>query len=186
MFVTTGVGCTCSPPKSRRDLPHEGVRPRRSAVAAAAVPFLPISCHTPKIAPFVLNNLPTLFPARNPQPSRFHALAHSFTREKKPTLVFPVTSKLFVRSLAQERKSTPLLSNACARFCRNGGVWQLSVIVTLSPSPGGRTFAHEVFPDGPSPVFGSRFFRFSPSSGERLARRLPSWRLAPRISCADR
>ena len=33
---------------------------------------------------------------------------------------------------------------------------------------------------------GAGFSAFSPSSGERLARRLPSWRLAPRISCADR
>jgi hypothetical protein len=165
MFVTTGVGCTCSPPKSRRDLPHEGVRPRRSAVAAAAVPFLPISCHTPKIAPFVLNNLPTLFPARNPQPSRFHALAHSFTREKKPTLVFPVTSKLFVRSLAQERKSTPLLSNACARFCRNGGVWQLSVIVTLSPSPGRPDLCARSFSGWPVPGFREQVFPLLPVVG---------------------
>ena len=120
-----GVGCTCSPRRSRYHLPHEGVCPRRSSSAAATARSLPISGHTQKFGPFIFSNLRTLFPARNPQPSRFHALAHSLTQDKNLTLAFPVTSKLFLRSLAQERKSTPLLSRACARFCRNGGSGQM-------------------------------------------------------------
>jgi hypothetical protein len=43
------------------------------------------------------------------------------TPDKKVTLAFPAASALFARSFAQERKSTPLLSTSCARFCRNGG-----------------------------------------------------------------
>src|SRR5579862_5306299 len=100
---------------------HKGACPRCSSVAAATARSLPISGHTQKFGPFLLSDLRTLFPARNPQPSRFHALAHSFTQDKKLTLVFPVTSPLFVRSIAQERKSTPVFSIACALFCRNTG-----------------------------------------------------------------
>jgi hypothetical protein len=48
------------------------------------------------------------------------ASAHSFSQQA--TTVFRVTSELFVRSFAKERKSTPLLSCACARFCGYVGV----------------------------------------------------------------
>jgi hypothetical protein len=41
-----------------------------------------------------------------------------YTR-KKLTHCFSVTSTLLLRSFAQERKSTPLLSGACALFCEN-------------------------------------------------------------------
>ena len=71
--------------------------------------------------PFVSSSLRALFLAENLQPSSFHALPHSFARRKNVTPTFQVTSPLLPRSLAQERKSTPLLSCACARFCRNGG-----------------------------------------------------------------
>jgi hypothetical protein len=100
---------------------HKGTCPRCSSVAAAAALLLPISGHTQKFGPFIFSNLRILFPARNLQPSLFHALAHSFAHDRKLTHASPVTSTLFLRSLAQERKSTPLLSTACARFCRNGG-----------------------------------------------------------------
>jgi len=71
--------------------------------------------------PFIFSNLQTLFPAANPQPSPFHALAHSFAQRKNVTPAFPITSELFVRSFAKERNSTPLLSAACGLFCEKWG-----------------------------------------------------------------
>jgi hypothetical protein len=43
-------------------------------------------------------------------------VTNSFTQQKILTPAFPATSQLFVRSFPQERKSSPLLSGACARF----------------------------------------------------------------------
>src|SRR5271154_167732 len=60
-------------------------------------------------------------PSRQLQHSQL--VTNSSTQEKKLTPAFPATSPLFVRSFAQERKSSPLLSCACARFrekCRGG------------------------------------------------------------------
>jgi len=74
-----------------------------------------------KIAPFVSSDLRTLFPPRNLQPTPFHALAHSFAQRKNITLPFPVTSALFVRSLAPERKLSLLFSCACALFREKWG-----------------------------------------------------------------
>ena len=71
--------------------------------------------------PFVSSSLRALFLAENLQPSSFHALPHSFARRKNVTPTFQVTSPLLPRSLAQERKSTPLLSCACALFREKGG-----------------------------------------------------------------
>src|SRR5579862_8325642 len=78
--------------------------------------------NTRKNAPFIFSSLRTLFPTPNPQTSHLHPLADSFKYSKDVTPAFPVTSALFPRSFAQERKSTPLLSSACARFCRYVGV----------------------------------------------------------------
>ena len=74
------------------------------------------------IRPLVLSTLRTLFLAPERQPSPFHAFRNSLTHRKNITIAFPVTSALFVRSFAQERKSTPFLSCACALFCRYVGV----------------------------------------------------------------
>src|SRR5579862_2097474 len=95
---------TCRPPNSSVD-------PRSSTNI----------CNTRRNALFIFSTLRTLFSAPNPQASHLHRVAHSFTSAKNITLAFPFTSALFLHSFAQERKSTPLLSCACARFCRNGG-----------------------------------------------------------------
>jgi hypothetical protein len=79
-----------------------------------------------RFAPFASNNLRTLFPVPKLQPSPFQSFRDSFTRCENITPAFPVTSTLFIRSFTQERKSTPLFSIACARFCRYVGVWQRS------------------------------------------------------------
>jgi hypothetical protein len=99
-----------------------------------------------RFQPFIFSNLQTLFPAANPQPSPFHALAHSFAKRKRATPAFPVTSKLFARSLAQERKSTPVLSITCALFCRKWG-WRrnsvciFTIVTTTMTRPLSRTTA---------------------------------------------
>jgi hypothetical protein len=74
-----------------------------------------------KAAPFVSSSLHTLFVASNLQPFLFHALPHSFAQRKNITLPFPVTSALFVRSLAPERKLSLLFSCACALFREKWG-----------------------------------------------------------------
>jgi hypothetical protein len=77
-----------------------------------------------EFASFAFNSLRTLFPAPKLQPSSFHGFPYSLTDGKNITHAFPVTSALFVRSSAQERKSTPLFSCIPARFCRYVGVSQ--------------------------------------------------------------
>jgi hypothetical protein len=72
-------------------------------------------------ASFVLNSLRTLFPARNLQPSHSHKLAHSFTHNKNVTAAFTITSPLFLRSFAQERKLTHLFSCIPALFREKWG-----------------------------------------------------------------
>jgi hypothetical protein len=64
----------------------------------------------------------TLLPAQNFQRPYFHPLPDSLQQEQNITPVFPITPALSLRSFAQERKSTPLVSCACARFCRWVGV----------------------------------------------------------------
>src|SRR5579862_4553294 len=64
----------------------------------------------------------TLLPAQNFQRPYFHPLPDSLPQEQNITPVFPITPALSLRSFAQERKSTPLVSCACARFCRWVGV----------------------------------------------------------------
>jgi hypothetical protein len=77
-------------------------------------------------ASFVLNSLRTLFPARNLQPSHSHKLAHSFTHNKNVTTAFTITSPLFLRSFAQERKLTHLFSCIPALFREKWGCAQNS------------------------------------------------------------
>jgi hypothetical protein len=72
--------------------------------------------------PSVFNRLPTLLPEQKFQHLYFHSLPHSLQYDQNVTPVFPTRSALFLRSCAQERKSTPLFSCACARFCRHVGV----------------------------------------------------------------
>jgi len=66
--------------------------------------------------PCVFSRLRTLFSAQVLQAPYFHLLPHSLPQERKVTPAFPARSRLFLRSSAQERKLTPLLSGACARF----------------------------------------------------------------------
>ena len=56
------------------------------------------------------------------QPIYLQLVADSSMQLKMVTPTFPTPSPLFVRSFPQERKSSPLLSFCCARFCRNRGV----------------------------------------------------------------
>jgi hypothetical protein len=56
------------------------------------------------------------------QPVYLQLVAGAATRPEILTSTFPAPSALFVRSFTKERKSTPLLSCDCARFCRNSGV----------------------------------------------------------------
>ena len=87
-------------------------------------------------------NLRTLFLAQIFQRPYFHLLVHSFNKERNVTPAFPVTSPLFGRSLALERKSTPLFSCACARFCRYVGVGRASIMLRFAdPCPGPRVWA---------------------------------------------
>jgi hypothetical protein len=87
---------------------------------------------TRKNAPFIFSSLRALFPAPQPQTPPLHPLAHSFTHNKNLTLVFPFTSALFLRSFAEERKLTSLLSCACARFGEYRG-WQRNPSETHQP-----------------------------------------------------
>jgi len=94
-----GVPCTCHPAASTasaRNAAHIG--------------------NIQKFEPFIFSSLRTLFPAPNPQPSPFQALANSLTQNKKLTPAFPITSKPFAHSFARVQYSTPLLSAACALF----------------------------------------------------------------------
>jgi len=72
--------------------------------------------------PFIFSTLRTLFLAPKLQLARFQSAPHSSPHGDNVTFAFPVTSALFVRSLARVQYSTPLLSIACALFCENGGV----------------------------------------------------------------
>jgi hypothetical protein len=105
--------------------------PRGSSAAHAAARFLSTLLQTRKFAPSVLNSLRTLFRARSLQPPHIHAVAHSFAHRENLTLAFPITSALLARSLAPERKATPLLSMPCALFCKNMGGTPKSAKVTL-------------------------------------------------------
>jgi hypothetical protein len=107
--------------------------------------------HERKTAPSVFSNLRTLFPAQNLQPSPFQSLPHSFVHHENTTLPFPVTSALFLRSFAQERKLTRLFSCACALFCEKWGCHEkfgslldcqssgLSTIFTILAHPAAQT-----------------------------------------------
>jgi hypothetical protein len=70
----------------------------------------------------VSSRLRTLLPPQKFQRPYFHSLPHSLQHAQNITPVFPARSALFLRSCAQERKSTPLFSCACARFRRYAGV----------------------------------------------------------------
>jgi hypothetical protein len=71
--------------------------------------------------PFLFNRLRTLWPPQNPLAAYFQSPAPSLAHKQNITTAFPTTSALFVLSFAQERKSTPLLSSACAQFCGKWG-----------------------------------------------------------------
>ena len=79
-----------------------------------------------------VSSLHTPLPAQNFQPTHFQSLPHSLTQARNITPAFPSASGLFLRSSAQERKSTPLFSCACARFFRYRGVG------AKAPAPGAK------------------------------------------------
>jgi hypothetical protein len=70
---------------------------------------------------FAFSTLPTLFLAQKLQPSLFQQVPHFLNSGENATAVFTATSALFARPSARERKSTPLLSFACALFRENIG-----------------------------------------------------------------
>jgi hypothetical protein len=108
--------------------PQDAASPSHPGTFASPARFLPTSdcsslnCGCPQ-APRRrrVSSLRTLLPAQNFQPTQFQSLPHSLQQEKNTTPAFPVTSELFLRSFAQERKSTPLFSCACAQFRRYVG-----------------------------------------------------------------
>jgi hypothetical protein len=81
--------------------------------------------------PCTFSSLRTPLPAQKRQPSCFQKHAHSSICCRNLTPAFPCTSTLFVLPFAKERKSTPLLSCACARFCGNGGCAENSDVPNL-------------------------------------------------------
>jgi hypothetical protein len=81
--------------------------------------------------PFVFVNLRTPLPAQKLQSSCFQKHAHSLTCFRNLTPAFSCTSTLLVLSCTKERKSTPLFSAACARFCGYGGYAESSDIANL-------------------------------------------------------
>ena len=89
------------------------VRPQSAATFAniqKGVPFFQRTAHSfpgARISIPLLSVASTLFAAR-----------------RKLTPAFPITPGLFLRPFTQERKSSPVFSCACARFCRNGGIPQ--------------------------------------------------------------
>jgi hypothetical protein len=154
MFVTTGVGCTCSPRKKTITLSPKGTRPHgATAVAAQPVangiprpdrPGLPFRSNPSKMNTYAkyaakprtmcTSKIVGLKASCNEHLRKNGGRGRSYcypaatraTRSRQQAwlprnFAFPVTSALLVRSFAQERKSTPLLSCACARFCRYGG-----------------------------------------------------------------
>jgi hypothetical protein len=121
-----GVGCTCSP-RNRMNSYAEGAA-NPCGMRTSKIIGLKVSCNQhlqksggPWRTP--VSHLRSLIPAS----------------DKTITLAFPAASALFVRSFAQERKSTPFFSGVSARFCRNGGITHLpqnnlKVILEVSQS----------------------------------------------------
>src|SRR5579862_2055987 len=101
--------------------PQDAAACSRPITLAAPAPISSKPRHESQTRSFVSNRLRTPWPAQKPQPAYFQSPAHPFTHKQNITAAFPTTSPLFVRSFAQERKSTPLVSCACARFCRKWG-----------------------------------------------------------------
>jgi hypothetical protein len=101
---------------SQDSLPQDAPQTRRPAVSYPSDRNAPHIGNIQKFEPFIFSSLRALFPAQNPQPSPFHAHAHSFAQNKNVTRTFPVTSTLFARSCAHERKLTCFFSIACALF----------------------------------------------------------------------
>ena len=83
---------------------------------------------------FVSSGLRTLLSAQKFQPPYFQRLPHSLKVARSRTQAFPIASALFVRSFAQERKSTPLVSSTCALFCGNVGVGRTVICYVLRRS----------------------------------------------------
>jgi hypothetical protein len=77
------------------------------------------------------------------QPKHLQSVTHSWTQANSVTPAFSVTSLLSLRSFSQERKSTPLLSIACTRFCRYVGGLATGILLpnSLLPDTGATTRA---------------------------------------------
>src|SRR5580658_7391004 len=78
---------------------------------------------------FVFSVLRTLLSVPKLQAPYFHSLPHSLKLAQNVTPIFPVTSTLFVRSFAQERKLTPLFSCIPALFREKVGVARASFML---------------------------------------------------------
>lgn len=109
-------GCACSVGRARRL-----IAPAASARRQSTLTLTRKCALTRRSGPCIFSSFRTLPRTRNLQHYCYPLLANSFTHRQSISLVFPVGSLLFLRSSAQERKSTPLVSCACALFWRNGG-----------------------------------------------------------------
>ena len=122
---------------------------------------------------FILNSLRTLFLAPKSQPSHFHKLAHSFTRNENLTAAFPIISTLSVRSFASVRESTPVLSGAYALFVKStregvgGCPSELQVPLYEQPAKETQCSFRRVFP--PTNQEARRTDRVDRTSGEEDA-----------------
>ena len=70
------------------------------------------------------------------QPKHLQSVTHFSTQANSVTPAFSETSPLSLRSFSPERKSTPLLSIACARFCRYVGGLATGILLPNSLLPG--------------------------------------------------
>ena len=69
------------------------------------------------------------------QTKHLQSVTHSWAQTNNVTPAFSATSLLSLRSFSQERKSTPLLSIACARFCRYVGGLATGILLPNSLLP---------------------------------------------------
>ncbi len=101
-------------------LTDDAVYPRRPGGSDGPAPISSNLRQYSERRSLVFSRLRTLFPAHGFQFLYCQSLPHSLQQERKLTPAFPITPGLFLRPFTQERKSSPVFSCACARFCRNG------------------------------------------------------------------
>ena len=109
-------------PSANRIRPHLHAQPssipcdRAPVFSPRPALFVRSSAQERKLTPFFSTHGAFLRSRSSRQLQHSQSVTNSITQEKNLTPTFPTTSPLFLRSFAQERKSSPLLSCACARF----------------------------------------------------------------------